>query len=852
MKRILILLALVVSSDTFGEGMPARVPTGSAIAADAPSRTSDLCQKWSFVREEVKSETARAEFIPAEADLVSKIPRDAKWETVCLPHSLKIESPLVNGNYFRGGCWYRREIVVDPAWAGRRVSLQFDGAMQTAVVFVNGVKIETHLGGYLPFVVDLTPYLAGHDRVTLALYLDNNASPVFPPGSNRIDFTYQGGLFRPVHLIVTDPVHISSAIEADRVAGGGVFVRCESADENRAVALAQTDVKNHGEKSAIVSVEHVLLGPDGRVVAREFVPAKTLAAGADEEFTSMMAVSKPQLWHPDHPWLYTLVSTVKKNGVACDEAKTRFGLRRLAVTDDGFFLNGEKIVFRGANRHMSYPWLGNAASDNLQYRDIRLLKEGGFNFVRLCHYPQSSATMDACDELGVMALVCTPGWQFFADSESFKNEAKKNIRGMVRWHRNHPSAVLWEVSLNETYGHDSFYEECANIAKAEYPGGQLLTSGDTYAAKRVRFYDIPYSGWGGPYSRPHHPDAQHKKSLHREYGDQDLGGSVHVVERGADEDLMMLQAWNFQWTHNKNLSWPWTIGDSLWEGIDTPSAFGPSYCGPLDIYRLPKFSYYFYQSQRDPAVKSTICDIGPMVRIAGYWTVRPSPTKVVVYSNAEAVKLFLNGKSIGRQTPDAGPNAGYGVYNAKSDPMWVNKKDPLADIRKADAAAKANIAQSKAGRTFDGGNCRHLEHPPFTFLPVAYEPGELKAVAYIGGRIVASHVVRTPGKAVSLRLRAATLGGRCVPTAPTQFSCTRKSSTRRAKWCPKINRSSNSRRRARGLIMPAASFAMAGIAPMLVQAANKPGIIRVTATADGLPPATLELRPRTPSGSSGW
>jgi len=173
-----------------------------------------------------------------------------------------------------------------------------------------------------------------------------------------------------------------------------------------------------------------------------------------------------------------------------------------------------------------------------------------------------SATMGACDELGVMALVCTPGWQFFADSESFTNEAKKNIRDLVRWHRNHPSAVLWEVSLNETYGHDSFYEECSNIAKAEYPGGQLLTGGDSYAAKRVAFYDIAYTGWGGSPSRPRLPDARYKKSLHREYGDMDLPWSVHVVERNS-ESLMALQAWNFQWTHNKNLSLPWTIGDVI-------------------------------------------------------------------------------------------------------------------------------------------------------------------------------------------------------------------------------------------------------------------------------------------------
>ena len=181
--------------------------------------------------------------------------------------------------------------------------------------------------------------------------------------------------------------------------------------------------------------------------------------------------------------------------------------------------------------------------------------------------------------------------------------------------------MLWEVSLNETYGHNSFYEECSNIAKAEYPGGQLLTGGDSYAAKRVAFYDIAYSGWGGSYSRPHHPDARYKKSLHREYGDMDLPWSVHVVARNS-ESLMVLQAWNFQWSHNKNLSLPWTIGNVIWEGLNTPRAFGPSYCGPLDIYRLPKVSYYFFQSQRDPAVKMTDCDSGPMVHIAGFWTRR--------------------------------------------------------------------------------------------------------------------------------------------------------------------------------------------------------------------------------------
>jgi hypothetical protein len=442
--------------------------------------------------------------------------------------------------------------------------------------------------------------------------------------------------------------------------------------------------------------------------------------------------------------------------------------------------------------------------------------------------------------LGVMALVCTPGWQFFADNDSFKREAKQNIRDVVRWHRNHPSAVLWEVSLNETYGHDAFYEECSNIAKEEYPGGQLLTSGDSYDAKRVRFYDIPYTGWGGSYSRPLHPDSQHKKALHREYGDMDLPWSVHVVQRNS-ESQMMVQAWNFQWAHNKNLSWPWTIGDVIWEGIDTHSAFGPSFCGPLDLYRLPKISYYFFQSQRDPAVKMANCDSGPMVQIAGFWTQRPSPTKVVAYSNAQEVELFLNGRSLGRQRPDYGPDTNYGAYNFQADPTWAHKTDPLLDTQKADALAKAR-AQSNAGKFFDTGNGLHLDHAPFTFVPVAYEPGELKAVAYVDGKVVATNVLRTPGKPSALRLRAATLGKPLLADGSDALFVYADVVDATGAVVPENGPVVTFSVEGGGhLIMPPQSTTEAGIAPMMVQSSTTPGTITVTATAPGLVPAVLKL-----------
>jgi beta-galactosidase len=799
-----------------------------------------LNQGWAFHRVEP------GEPSPASGSAVSGAFDDAAWEHVCLPHAAKLDSPYCGPNYFKGVCWYRRVIPVSPAWRGKRVSAVFDGAMQQAEVWVNGKQAMTHLGGYLPFVVDLTPWLDGPE-IVLALCLDNRASAQFPPGSDRIDFGYHGGLYRPARLVVTDPVHITDPVAANKAAGGGVFVRYENVTSNAADVLVQANVRNDGSQPASLTVAWQLLDPAGaRVAQAESTPAQ-LAPAQDADLAARLQVRQPKLWHPDHPQLYTLVTEVRKSGKVCDRQQTRCGIRTLAYTDDGFFINGEKLVLRGANRHQSFPWLGNAAPDSLQYRDIRLLKEAGFNFVRLAHYPQSTAVMDACDELGVLALVCTPGWQFFANNDSFKNQARQNIRDMVRWHRNHPSAVLWEVSLNETYGHDDFFAECAAIARAEYPGGQLFTSGDAHGSRRVDHYDLTYTEWGEFYNRPLHPGARLKKGLHREYGDYEFGGQASStrVPRGAGEEKLLLQAWNYQWAHNRNLSWPHTIGDAIWAGIDNPSTFDKlnaqgrglgSWWGPLDLYRLPKFSYYFFQSQRDPALKLPNCDSGPMVHIAGYWTPRSSPAKVVVYSNGDEVELQLNGKTIARQKPDHGPDSDYGAYRAEADPMyWAKNQDTFEATGKGQAKGKGNAM-------FDGGNCRQLDHPPFTFVPVPFEPGELKAVAYLHGRKIAEHALHTPGKPAALRLRAPELGRKLRADGADALFVYAEVVDAKGELVPDANPAVRFQTEGPGsLVTPDTMPAEAGIASALLRAGTKPGKVTLTAAADGLPPSRLSL-----------
>ncbi len=744
MKLIVKFLSVVVLS--FSQHLPA-----AQNPADNGRVELRLNDAWRFER--VDSQTNSFPGDPPESAVAFK---DAKWEKVCLPHTPRIESPEQAQKYFQGVCWYRRHIAPDKTWRGEKISLQFEGAMQVADVWVNGRHVLTHRGGYLPFFVDLTDAL-GQGGAVVSVRLDNNDTPTIPPGKkhNQLDFAYFGGLYRSVRLAVTDLLHVTDAVAANRVAGGGIFVRTESASAEAATVFAQADIANEGEVENDVSVRFTALAPGGEKVAEAGEKVSWLAPGGEATTHCRLTVSNPKLWHPDHPWLYTLKTEVLRGGKVADSVSTRFGIRTLAYDDQlGLVINGQPLTIRGANRHQDFPWLGNAVPDNAQFRDLQRLKDAGFNFLRLAHYPQSPAVMDACDELGLMVSVCTPGWQFFSRSESFTNLARQNIREMVRWHRNHPSAIMWEVSLNETYGHDAFYADCARLAREEYPGGQLFTCGDSYASKDLRHYDVPYAGWPGFYNRPAAPGFEGvKRSFAREYGDYEFGGehSTTRVLRGAGENALLLQAWNFAWSHNRNASFRWLCGDCIWEGVDNIrgcSAENPiALCGVLDYLRLPKFSYYYFQSQRDANA--------PELFIANYWTPRPSPAKVVVFSNCEEVELLVNGKVVARQKPDAGPDSDYGVWHPQADPVYMASGKNVDD----DEAATAQSLKQQKGENFlamfDGGNCRHTGHPPFTFAPVSYAAGELKAVGYIGGQPVVADVRHTPGQPALLKLAAA-------------------------------------------------------------------------------------------------
>jgi beta-galactosidase len=669
---------------------------------------------------------------------------DDRWEKVTLPHWGRLENYDVSSSY-QGLCWYRKTLA-SAGLRGRKVWLVCEGAMQVADVWVNGVHRQRHAGGYLPFRIDLSDDLLSSDRLQIAIRLDNRDNPAVPPGKpqSQLDFCYFSGLYRDVWLDVRDRLYLTDPLDAGVIAGGGVFVRQLAVSDAVAGMEVTAHARNEGA-AAEVSFSIALYDGQGNAVSHVLSDVQPCDSNQDVAVRQQLRLSQPALWSPESPHLYTLKVRLLRQGTVVDEHSQRIGIRWLQTDPQrGFFLNGRHRVPSGANRHQAYPYVGNALSDRAQYREARKLKEAGFELIRLSHYPQAPAFLDACDELGLMVIECIPGWQHFQDSDAFRDAVEQDLRNLIRRDRHHACAVLWETSINETSGHDAFLRHLVEVAHEEYPGSQMLTCGDTeghdYDAIR---YEVPYSGWDdATHSRPSR--AHGAMSLHREYGDNQFG-AYSRYSRGDGERLMLVQAWNYQTALNQQLRLPYTWGQCAWEAIDNNRGMGPGIatCGALDLFRLPKFLFHFFRSQRSPDLHSESFDSGPMVYIANYWKA-DSPRDVVVFSNADEVRLLLDGREIGRQRPDHGPDRPFGDDSGFNLNYWLSHSEaPPKDERRRDTHQPV----------YDGGNGGALLHPPFTFKDVGFQPGELKAVAYRDGRSVAEHLRRTPGAPVGLRLR---------------------------------------------------------------------------------------------------
>ena len=347
-----------------------------------------------------------------------------KWEKISLPHTANIEPIEKVNQQWQGICFYRKFFSISTADKGKHIALQFDAAMQEADVYLNGKHIYNHKGGYLPFYIDISAEVKFGAENNVIVKLDNRDNPLFAPGKplKDLDFNYYSGIYRNTWLIVKEKLYISNAVAANTKAGGGVFIHYDKVTDKSATIIVQTQVQNDFGEAKNAQLKILIRDKTGKIVGQSTSKNEVIKKGNAVTFTQSMDIINPALWSPATPYLYTLSIDLLQDGKLVDRDVLKTGIKTIRFEAGAFYLNGKKIIIRGTNRNQEYPYVGNALSDNAQYRDAWKIKQAGFNFVRFSHYPQSPAYLDACDELGIMAMDAIPGWQFVGN-EIFKENS---------------------------------------------------------------------------------------------------------------------------------------------------------------------------------------------------------------------------------------------------------------------------------------------------------------------------------------------------------------------------------------------------------------------------------------------
>jgi beta-galactosidase len=315
---------------------------------------------------------------------------DSQWNLIGLPHSFSIpyfESP----QFYVGYGWYRKHFNVPAAWQGKRLFVEFDGAFQDAEVYVNGTRVGEHKGGYTGFTFDITSAAKAGDNV-MAVRVNNIWNPRLAPRAG--EHVFSGGIYRDARLVVTDPLHVTWY---------GTFVTTPNLSAQSGMVNVKTEIRNDAAAPERCILQTDVIDASGAVVA-SVSANQTVQAGSTQIFDQTTpAIANPKLWHPDHPFMYRVLSTVSNGSRITDQFQTPFGFRWFKFTaDQGFFLNGEHYYFQGANVHQDHAGWGDAVTQAGARRDVQMVKDAGFTFIRGSHYPHSPAFVTACDEVGVL------------------------------------------------------------------------------------------------------------------------------------------------------------------------------------------------------------------------------------------------------------------------------------------------------------------------------------------------------------------------------------------------------------------------------------------------------------------
>lgn len=573
---------------------------------------------------------------------------DSSWEIVSTPHTVELMPAEASGcRNYQGAAWYRKRFVVNPALRDKQLSIHFEAVMGKQDIYVNGELVKKHLGGYLPFTIELSGCgVQAGDTCLIVVRTDNSDDKEYPPGKRQytLDFAYHGGIYRDVWLIAKSQVAITDAVEANKAAGGGVFVHFDNISTRSAEVFVDTELKNNSKYARRITLETTLCDKDGKPL-KNSSDRTELKAGETKTIKQKFLVNKPNLWTPDTPYLYRIQTLVKDGKQAQDGGITRIGIRKAEFRDkEGFWLNDKPFgQLVGANRHQDFAYVGNAVPNSQHWRDAKKLRDAGCRIIRVAHYPQDPSFMDACDELGMFVIVATPGWQYWNKDPKFAELVHENTRQMIRRDRNHTCVLMWEPILNETRYPLEFSLEALKITKDEFPfPGAPATAADMHSDGVKEHYDVVY-GWPSDDGT----ELARQPIFTREFGENVDDWYAHNnnnrASRSWGERPLLVQALSLAKSYDEMYHTTGQfIGGAQWHPFDHQRGYHPDpyWGGQFDCFRQPKYAYYMFRSQTASDLKHPLAECGPMVYIAHEMSPF-SDSEVVVFSNCDSVRLSI-------------------------------------------------------------------------------------------------------------------------------------------------------------------------------------------------------------------
>jgi beta-galactosidase len=586
--------------------------------------------------------------------------------------------------------WYRHEFDIPASDLGRRISVEFDGAFRSVLIFVNGCFIGRNDNGYAPFRFDLTDFLSYGQKNYIVARVDAS----FGDG-----WFYEGaGIYRHVWLTKTDALHLGKWESTVRTAVNG----------NAATLTLGTVVQNEGKQAENARVKWQILDAAGKTVATAEAAQQSIAVDGSASFTATAKLANPVLWSVDAPNLYSAIATVETAGKPRDAERVSFGVRTILFdADKGLFLNGKSIKIQGTCNHQDHAGVGAAVPDRLQWFRLGVLKEMGGNAVRTSHNMPTPEWVEGCDRMGLMMMCETR-------QMSSSPEGLAQLEAMVKRYRNSPSIILWSIGNEEWQLQSGMAEQGAKIGATmverchELDPTRVVSAavnGDNKQGVSDAFDIIGFNYNLGA------PDEYHKKNPKRPlYGSEVAGAACTRGEYTTSPLHNTVNAYDttpMPWSETAEQWWKfygtreWEAGGFAWTGFDyrgEPTPYGwpsiNSQFGIADMCGFPKDTFYYYKAWWGAE---------PMLHLFPHWNFEGREGDMIpvwVFSNLDEVELFANGRSQGRQKV---PHLGHVEWKVKYEPGSIEargfKAGKVALSEKRETTGPAVAIRLTADRT---------------------------------------------------------------------------------------------------------------------------------------------------------